>query len=110
MFTPVLIAGTAAALVAAALTPTSPAIPGETPPQDRVLIEIRVVNGACSSPLMSVSVSPDNTGFTVSHGGFTAQVGVGSKPYDSHKNCQILLSVNAPRGYTYAIAGTDYEG
>ncbi|WP_087924764.1 DUF4360 domain-containing protein [Streptomyces albireticuli] len=109
MFTPVLIAGTAAALVAAALSP-APAASGEPPPSGRVFMEIRTVVGHCSSRYMSVAVSPDNTEFTVRSGGLSVRVAAGSKPSDARKNCQMTLDADLPQGYTYAIAGTRYGG
>ncbi|MFE0044625.1 DUF4360 domain-containing protein [Streptomyces albireticuli] len=109
MFTPVLIAGTAAALVAATLSP-APATPGETPPPDGVFLELATVSGACGSHRTSVALSGDRTEFRLFSGEFTSRVGVGSKPGESYRNCQVMLSVRVPTGYTYAIAGTDYEG
>lgn len=109
LFTPALIAGTAAALFAAALSP-APAAPGDTPPPGSVRIETATVSGYCFSGLTSVAVAPDNAGFTFSSGGFTSRVGVGSKPNEAHRNCQVSLRVEKPKDYTYAISGTDYEG
>ncbi|MBB5122035.1 hypothetical protein AF335_08350 [Streptomyces eurocidicus] len=109
MFTPALIAGTAAALFAAALSPAR-SVPGDTPPPGSVLIEVAVVNGYCSSMFDSVAMAPGNIGFTLSAGGFGSRVGVGSKPDEARRNCQVFLRVKAPKDYTYAIAGTDYEG
>ncbi|MER7753318.1 DUF4360 domain-containing protein [Kitasatospora sp. NPDC097643] len=81
-----------------------------TPP-DRIVIDIATVNGSgCPAGTTAVAVSPDNTAFTVTYSSYLAQVGVGSKPTDFRKNCQLNLRVHVPQGFTYAIASADYRG
>ncbi|MEU8515865.1 DUF4360 domain-containing protein [Kitasatospora sp. NPDC048722] len=91
----------------------SPASGGDslpTPP-DRIVIDVATVNGSgCPVGTAAVAVSPDNTAFTVTYSQYLAQVGVGSKPTDFRKNCQLDLRVHVPQGFTYAIASTDYRG
>ena len=82
-----------------------------TPPPDRIIIDVVTVNGSgCRPGSAAVAVSPDNTAFTVTYSEYTAQVGVGSKPTDFRKNCQLNLRVHVPQGFTYAIAQADYRG
>ncbi|GHF54995.1 hypothetical protein GCM10010218_40430 [Streptomyces mashuensis] len=107
---PALIAGATAVLVAAAATP-SPAATAPKPPPDRVVIDVVAVNGSgCPAGTAAVSVAADNTAFTVTYSDYTAQVGVGAKPTDFRKNCQLGLNVHVPQGFTYAIARADYRG
>ncbi|MEV4873964.1 DUF4360 domain-containing protein [Streptomyces syringium] len=81
------------------------------PPPDKVLIDVVSVNGSgCPAGTANVTVSPDNTAFTVSYSHYVAQVGVGSKPTDFRKNCQLGLNVRVPQGFTYAVAKADYRG
>ncbi|RLU87548.1 hypothetical protein CTZ27_23305 [Streptomyces griseocarneus] len=81
------------------------------PPPDKMVIEIATVNGSgCPLNTAAVAVSPDNTAFTVTYSDYLAQVGVGSKPTDNRKNCQLNLIVHVPQGFTYAIASADYRG
>ncbi|MER8104231.1 DUF4360 domain-containing protein [Kitasatospora sp. NPDC094016] len=81
-----------------------------TPP-DRIVIDVATVNGSgCPAGTAAVAVSPDNTAFTVTYSSYLAQVGVGSKPTDFRKNCQLNLRVHVPQGFTYAIASADYRG
>ncbi|MEU1566576.1 DUF4360 domain-containing protein [Streptomyces mirabilis] len=69
------------------------------------------VNGSgCPAGTASVAAAPDKTAFTVTYSDYLAQVGVGAKPTDFRKNCQIMVRVNAPQGFTYGIAQTDYRG
>ncbi|MFI9361556.1 DUF4360 domain-containing protein [Kitasatospora sp. NPDC053057] len=102
----------AAAAVSAAVV-GSPTFGGDalpTPP-DRIVIDVATVNGSgCPVGSAAVAVSPDNTAFTVTYSSYLAQVGVGSKPTDFRKNCQLDLQVHVPQGFTYAIASADYRG
>lgn len=81
------------------------------PPPDKIVIDVATVNGSgCAPGSAAVAVAPDNTAFTVTYSSYLAQVGVGAKPTDFRKNCQIVLVVHVPQGFTYAIAGADYRG
>jgi hypothetical protein len=81
------------------------------PPAEKIAIDLVTVNGSgCPAGTTAVAVAPDNTAFTVTYSNFLAQVGVGAKPTDFRKNCQLVLRVNYPAGFTYAIAQADYRG
>jgi len=85
--------------------------PGATPPPDHVTIDVVTVNGSgCPLGTAAVAVSEDNKAFTVTYSDFLAQVGVGARPTDFRKNCQLSLRVNVPQGFTYGIAQADYRG
>jgi hypothetical protein len=82
-----------------------------TPPTDRLVIEIVTVNGTgCPAGTAAVAVSPDNEAFSVVYSNYLAQVGVGSRPTDFRKNCQLNLRIRVPSGFSYAIAQADYGG
>lgn len=81
------------------------------PPDDSFVIDIVTVNGSgCPPGSAAVAVAPDNTAFTVTYSTYLAQVGVGSKPTDFRKNCQLNVLVHVPQGFTYGIARADYRG
>src|SRR5262245_9012162 len=81
------------------------------PPDDQIVIDIVTVNGSgCPPGSAAVAVAPDNTAFTVTYSQYLAQVGVGSRPTDFRKNCQLNVAVHVPAGFTYAIARADYRG
>ncbi|MGK5544605.1 DUF4360 domain-containing protein [Streptomyces sp. URMC 127] len=110
MLGPVAIGCAAVAMFAAPVAPPSAAPYGEPPP-DRIVIDVVGVNGSgCPAGTANVTVSPDNTAFTVTYSSYTAQVGVGAKPTDFRKNCQLSLNVHVPQGFTYAVAKADYRG
>jgi opacity protein-like surface antigen len=101
----------AAAVLATALVAPATAAQASPPPPDKMVIGVVAVNGSgCPQDSAAVTVSPDNTAFTVSYSQYTAQVGVGAPPTAFRMNCQIGLDVHVPQGYTYAIASTQYRG
>ncbi|HCA85943.1 MAG TPA: DUF4360 domain-containing protein [Streptomyces sp.] len=82
-----------------------------TAPPEKIVVGVNTVNGSgCPAGTAAVAVSSDNTAFTVTYSDYLAQVGVGSQPTDSRKNCQLNLDVFVPHGFTYAIASVDYRG
>ncbi|MGK5734092.1 DUF4360 domain-containing protein [Streptomyces sp. URMC 124] len=110
MLRPVVIGSAAVALLAASIVPSSATADGEPPP-DKIVIDVVGVNGSgCPAGTASLTVSPDNTAFTVTYSNYQAQVGVGAKPTDFRKNCQLSLNVHVPQGFTYAVAQADYRG
>ncbi|GAA2725264.1 DUF4360 domain-containing protein [Streptomyces luteosporeus] len=81
------------------------------PPPDRIVIDVVAVNGSgCPAGTAAVAVAPDNTAFTITYSNYLAQVGIGAKPTDFRKNCQLGLNVHVPQGFTYAISRADYRG
>ncbi|MET7418916.1 DUF4360 domain-containing protein [Dactylosporangium sp. NPDC005555] len=90
--------------LAAPVAPTSP-------PPNEVSISVATANGSgCPDGTAAVDVSLDRRAFTITYSQYMAQVGVGTKPTDFRKNCQIALQVHIPNGFTYAIAEADYRG
>jgi hypothetical protein len=83
----------------------------DPPPSDHIVIDIiTVIGSGCPAGTAAIAISPDNTAFTVTYSNYMAQVGVGAKPTDLRKNCQLNILVHVPMGFTYAIASADYRG
>ena len=102
-----LTAMTAAALALAAITPTGTT---DAPP-GKVTIDVVTVNGSgCSAGSAAVAPAADNTAFTVTYSDYLAQTGTGAAPTDFRKNCQLVLRVHYPQGFTFGIAQADYRG
>lgn len=81
------------------------------PPASKINIDLVNLNGSgCKAGTTAVTISPDNSAFTVTYSDYLAQVGVGAKPTDSRKNCQMAVQVHVPQGFTFAIAKTDNRG
>ena len=80
-------------------------------PPSSVVVTVVTANGSgCPPGTASVALSPDNTAFTVTYSAYTALVGVGAAALDFRKNCQLILHVHVPQGFTFAIAEADYRG
>jgi hypothetical protein len=83
----------------------------QAPPDGSISVQIATANGSgCRPGTTAVALDPANSFFTITYNDFVAQVGVGARPVDSRKNCQISVVVHVPQGFTYAIAKTDYRG
>jgi len=94
------------------LSPVSaPAAAADAPPSGQISITVVTVNGSgCPAGTAAVAPAADNTAFTVTYSDYLAQVGVGAKPTDLRKNCQLNLQVGVPAGFTFAVAEADYRG
>ncbi|TDD84608.1 DUF4360 domain-containing protein [Actinomadura rubrisoli] len=102
------IAAVGVALVLPALT-SSPA--SADPPPAGVTVEVASVTGnGCPAWTVRAEISDARDRIALVYGQFAAQVGGISSPRDARKNCQVLLKVNVPRAYTYAIRAVDYTG
>ncbi|MEV6244162.1 DUF4360 domain-containing protein [Lentzea sp. NPDC051838] len=103
---------TAAAALAVLFTLSSaPAQAADAIPSERVTIDVVTVNGSgCKQGTAEVIVSPDNTSFWVIYSDYLAQAGKGAGATDFRKNCQLLLQVNVPQGFSYGIAEATYAG
>jgi hypothetical protein len=100
------IGGLALSLAAAPLITES-----TNPPSEKITLQVVTVNGSgCPAGTAAVAASPDNTSFTVTYSNYLAQVGVGAKPTDFRKNCQLNVAIKIPGGFSYAIAQADYRG
>jgi hypothetical protein len=99
-------------IVAAAMAMSTVVVPSaDRPPPGEVTIDVVTVNGSgCPPGTAAVEVSPDNTSFHAMYSNYLAAVGVGTRPTDVRKNCQLNLKVNVPQGFTFAIAQIDYRG
>jgi hypothetical protein len=102
-------------LLASLFVPTALAAPATlvspAAPSSGVTVDVVTVNGSgCPAGTVAVAESPDNTAFTVTYSGYTAQTGPGISAIELRKNCQIVLLVSVPQGFTYAINSADYRG
>jgi len=105
MYFNTLLALTAATLGLA--TPTPPAYPN---PND-VFIETFTYGGS-GCPAGSVANATDATKqvLTLLFDDYVAEIGPGSQPSDTRKNCAINLDVHYPNGWQYSLFSVDYRG
>jgi hypothetical protein len=97
----------AVALLPAAVEP----VPAAVSPAGGLAVDVVTVNGSgCPAGTATVIASSDSSTFVVTYSSYTAQVGVGAKPTDIRKNCQLSLRITPPQGFTYAVTRVDYGG
>ncbi|HEX6359337.1 DUF4360 domain-containing protein [Actinophytocola sp.] len=83
----------------------------DAPPTSEVVVDVVAVNGTgCPPGTAGISVSPDNTTFTVTYDQYLARLGVGAAPTDFRKSCQLNMGMHVPDGYTYAISRAEFRG
>ncbi|MEU4619894.1 DUF4360 domain-containing protein [Actinoplanes sp. NPDC023801] len=101
-----------ALLGALAVAAPAYAAPDPAPKPDKMMvIKVASANGSgCPKGTAAIQVSPDNTAFTITYSEYTASVGPKATPLDFRKNCQLLLDIQVPSGFTFAIASADYRG
>ncbi|GGK98720.1 DUF4360 domain-containing protein [Mangrovihabitans endophyticus] len=105
----------ALALLASSLLIATPAnalvVIVDPPPSDEITIELVAMAGSgCAPGTADVAISPDKSAFTAIYSAYLAQAGPGVAVTENRKNCQLNVLVNAPAGFTFAIAKVDYRG
>lgn len=100
------VAGVALSMLAPVSASGSTAVPS-----DRVTLDVVTVNGSgCPAGTAAVAVAPDNSAFTVTYSDYTALTGSGVNAVERRKNCQLVVDVKFPQGFTFAVAKADYRG
>ncbi|GAA1609292.1 DUF4360 domain-containing protein [Actinoplanes couchii] len=83
----------------------------DPPPAGQMTIQLVAMAGSgCAPGTADVAISPDNSAFTAIYSAYLAQAGPNIPVTENRKNCQLNVSVNAPAGFTFAIAKVDYRG
>ena len=103
----------AVAVVTGGPAAAEPAGPGELAvgPSEPITVKVLTVNGSgCPDGTATVTPLAGNTGFSIAYSDYVASVSGSATPTDFRKNCQISLVIQAPQGFSYAIAKADYSG
>lgn len=103
---------TSLVIVMASAVPARAAAPIPSPPPTASMaIDIVTVSGSgCPPGTVLVTVAPDNTRFSLVYNSYFVQVGVGAGPTDFRKNCQAVLALQPPAGFTLAVSRVDHMG
>lgn len=105
-----------ACVVGLSMTVASPAdaVMPDSPPADEIVIDVVNANGSgCPAGTTEIVVAPDNKAFTVTYSEYAAVIDPNDPTVPAtafRKNCQLMLDVHVPQGFTYAIAKADYRG
>lgn len=64
----------------------------------------------CPAGTVASNVSPDNQALTLLFDSYFAEVGPGLPLSAGRKNCQVVVSLDFPPGWSYTLATVDYRG
>lgn len=81
----------------------------DDPPAGSITIKPVTFNGSgCNRSNTTVNVAPDGSAVTFAYAEF--EVRAPGTAAEANKDCNILLDITYPRGYTYAVVGHEYRG
>lgn len=74
---------------------------------------VRLTGSGCNDMSASASITPDGQLLSVLFDNYAAEIGIGSKNPQStsiKRDCRVLVDVDVPFGYQYALEQTEYRG
>ncbi len=71
---------------------------------------ISYAGSGCPAGTVSQNVAPDLLAFTLLFDSYIAQIGPGVALSESRKNCQLLIDLDFPSGWSYTVFTADYRG
>jgi hypothetical protein len=81
------------------------------PPPGTVRIEsIEAIGSGCPPGTFVDNISGDQLAFTLAYSEYTAEDGPGIPRTEARKNCNVLLDITYPIGWTFAIFAVDFRG
>jgi hypothetical protein len=83
----------------------------DAPPSGTVTAATVTANGSgCPAGTAKVHVNRRNTGFRVVFDQYFAMAGRDAEPTARRRNCFLIVQMQVPSGWTYAIADAEYRG
>lgn len=64
----------------------------------------------CPAGTVATHISPDAEAFTVIFSQFLAEVGPAAAVTSARRQCKLHVKLSVPRGWSYALSGTDFRG
>ncbi len=81
------------------------------PPRGTVQIEsVDAIGTGCPPETFITTISEDQLAFTLAYSEYTAEEGEGVPRTEARKNCNIILNITYPVGFTFAILAIDFRG
>lgn len=74
---------------------------------------VRLTGSGCNEASASASITSDGQFLSVLFDNYSAEIGIGSQNPNAtsiKKDCRVLIDVDVPFGYQYAIEQTEYRG
>lgn len=97
-------------LLAAAALLTSTANAYAEAPSEVKIQSISYAGSGCPAGTVAENLSPDQLAFTLLFDAFIAEAGPGVPVREKRKNCQLLVDLRFPPGWTFTIASVDHRG
>jgi hypothetical protein len=71
---------------------------------------ISYAGSGCPAGTVAENVSSDLKAFTLLFDSYIAEIGPGISARENRKNCQVLVDLDFPGGWSYSIVDVDYRG
>ena len=71
---------------------------------------ISYAGSGCPAGSVAENISLDKQAFTLLFDSYIAEVGPGVPVREKRKNCQLLVDLDFPQGWTYTVMDVDYRG
>src|SRR6478735_7372120 len=83
----------------------------DAPDEGAVTVESVAYSGdGCPEGSVAAHISPDAEAFTVIFSRFIAEVGPVVATTTARRQCKLHVKLSVPRGWSYALVGTDFRG
>lgn len=79
-------------------------------PRDVYVESITYGGSGCPQGTVGMSLSDDRTVFTLIFDSYVASMGPGLPSTESRKDCQLIVKLHAPQGWSYTIGDVTYRG
>jgi hypothetical protein len=96
-------------IIAAAIFASTASAYADAPSEVRIK-SIEYAGSGCPAGSVAENVSTDKQAFTLLFDSFIAEAGPGVPLREKRKNCQLLVDLEFPQGWTYTIASIDHRG
>jgi len=71
---------------------------------------ISYAGSGCPAGSVAENISLDKQAFTLLFDSYIAEIGPGVSVREKRKNCQLLVDLDFPQGWTYTVMDVDYRG
>ena len=80
------------------------------PPAFATIRSLSWAGSGCPAGTVAGNLAPDLTAFTLLFDSYVAEIGPGLPLSLSRRNCQILVDLDSPQGWSYSVFDFDYRG
>jgi len=80
------------------------------PPEFVTIRNLAWAGSGCPAGSVAGNLAPDFTAFTLLFDSYVAEIGPGLPLSLSRRNCQILIDLDFPQGWSYSVFDVDYRG